>query len=537
MIEAYQKKGSDYLRNKKYALLGDEPGLGKTVQAILALDRYESCVLIICPKQVKQHWAKELMKWSCRKSVIIESTKDHIPTSGIIIINYDIVFRPKVIPRLKKMRFSTVICDEAHNLKNYKAKRSIAVLGKKYIKGRSERMWFLTGTPVKDRPKNIYNLISKTVPHLLSPYQGYIDYAIRFCGAYQIDGNWVDTGSSNEWDLSKRLEDFMLVRKYDDIKSNIPKVVFDTRYLKMDAQTKIIDTDIRDNSGNNIQNPLVQLGKNKVKHIIPHILGWLEEDKVVIFFKHHAVKDAIKEELGNVCCGYDGRINDKDKKKAIKDFTNDPIKTVFLGQLNACGEALDGLQFASATCVFVESQWSYSEYRQCYGRLRRKGQTKIVRVFNFIFSDSFEEIMGQVVQHKKRMTIDILPNKKEIKMFLEERIEGLEKEVQSLKKTVEALAGGTPQEVQAEIKTKVKTKVKTKEETKVKTKVKIEDLLETAKAIVSIDPALMQVIKKHNKEKFSVVRIKELPEEHFDSEKTFLDNLLSISKNKAKGEI
>ena len=125
----YQRGGIAYAMERDGVLIGDEPGLGKTIQAIGAVnaDPHARRVLVICPASLKLNWRNELRKWLVRPMSIGIAESDDFPKTDVVIINYDIVARHR--PVIDRIEWDCLIVDEAHYLKSPKAQRTKAVLG------------------------------------------------------------------------------------------------------------------------------------------------------------------------------------------------------------------------------------------------------------------------------------------------------------------------------------------------------------------------------------------------------------------------
>lgn len=147
----FQRLGINWLLNKDKAILGDDMGLGKSLQAIVAaLELNASRILIVCPASLKLNWAKEIIPF-CSDVAVINKTWE---PRRFTIVNYDVLkkFQEKII----KEKFELVIADEAHMIKNMQSQRSKA-FGK--IANKSKRVWLLTGTPIANKPIDFYNLL------------------------------------------------------------------------------------------------------------------------------------------------------------------------------------------------------------------------------------------------------------------------------------------------------------------------------------------------------------------------------------------
>ena len=148
----FQAAGVAFAKNKDGVLLADEMGLGKTVQALLLmnLDMEELGAgakprfLIICPASLRINWQRETAKWLTRPLPIhiiegrakSEAWDKIIAEGGVVIINFDIVEAHR--PDIDRVEWDRLTVDEAHNLRNPEAMRTIAVLGGNDEKARAK---------------------------------------------------------------------------------------------------------------------------------------------------------------------------------------------------------------------------------------------------------------------------------------------------------------------------------------------------------------------------------------------------------------
>jgi SWI/SNF-related matrix-associated actin-dependent regulator 1 of chromatin subfamily A len=181
---------------------------------------------VICRASLRLNWRKEILRWQIRKMPVhVVQAGDTFPniTTGWVVINYDIVGR--YLDEIRWMSWSLLICDEAHFLKNSKAKRTKYVLGG----GRgtdsvapipAAQRLLLTGTPIMNRPSELYTLI-----HYLDPqrWSSFWSYAKRYCGAFS-NGYGLQMGQAQNLDeLQARLRETIMVRRLKkDVLTELP---------------------------------------------------------------------------------------------------------------------------------------------------------------------------------------------------------------------------------------------------------------------------------------------------------------------------
>jgi len=203
----HQRAGVKFLATAKRALLADEPGLGKTAQAIRALkalqDKGEAVfpALIVCPNTLKKNWKREFEKWwpelnldiEVIKGTATQRRKQFDPTPDIVIINWEslrshsrlapygsvalakcqdcgghdervTLNRCEVHPReLNAIDFKAVIADEMHRSKEPKSKQTRALWS---ATGNADIRFALTGTPIANNVLDMWAIL-----HWLSPQE------------------------------------------------------------------------------------------------------------------------------------------------------------------------------------------------------------------------------------------------------------------------------------------------------------------------------------------------------------------------------
>lgn len=267
----YQKVGIAYSLSRQTTLIADPPGLGKTIQAIGVGNavRTPKRVCIICPASLKVNWKREWDKWSTlklssgiagtvqrsekgadgkRKTV----TQNFWPDTQVVIVNYDILDR--FAEKLRAVTWDLLIIDEGHYLGNRQTKRSRNVFGElKKVKGKWKwliqplpfrKRLILTGTPMLGKPEDMFNLIRQCDPHGLG--RDWIEFAYRYCGAYEGAFGLVTSGASNLGELQRTMrERFMLRREKREVLKELPDKRRELIMLPQDGLVKLVD---RENS-------------------------------------------------------------------------------------------------------------------------------------------------------------------------------------------------------------------------------------------------------------------------------------------------
>ena len=219
----YQRAGIAYAMVRPAVLIGDEMGLGKTIQAIgiINADPTIQKVLVVCPASLKINWARELAKWLVRPASVAIAN-GAFPAADIVVVNYDVL--KKHSEAIQSRAWDMLVVDECHYIKNPKAQRTTLALG---IKAR--RRVFLTGTPICNRPAELWTLVQSLDPSGLGrSWRGFHE---RYAGAFQHyvrtgRGSkmiWDVSGASNLDELQDRLRASVMVRRLKkDVLTELP---------------------------------------------------------------------------------------------------------------------------------------------------------------------------------------------------------------------------------------------------------------------------------------------------------------------------
>ena len=205
----YQLAGVAYAQERSSTLIADEMGLGKTIQAfgLINLDKTIANVLVVCPASLKLNWSREAKKWLTRPLKVSIANGAFQP-GGLVIVNYEQV--KKYRAQIDAVQWDLLIIDEAHYLKNAKADRTAAVLGRwdkvpaKIVRPiQAARKLFLTGTPILNRPEELWTLLQAIDKRGLGA--NWKAFHLRYCAAHQTRYGWDVSGASNLDELQAKL--------------------------------------------------------------------------------------------------------------------------------------------------------------------------------------------------------------------------------------------------------------------------------------------------------------------------------------------
>ena len=448
----YQRAGIASAVKRPSVLFGDEMGLGKTIQAIGIINADESIkrVLVICPASLRLNWARELKKWLVRPMVaVLANTEFWNSRAAITIINYDILTQNRA--DMAATDWDLIICDEAHMLKNPKAKRTEAVVGR-YVRGKCEvqplkarRRVMMTGTPIPNRPIEGWPIF-----HYLDPveFPSFFAYARRYAGATETNFGWDFTGASNLGELQERLRASIMIRRLKSEvltelppkRRNIIEIPSESaavreeleawdarqgRLVELREQAEAAkDSNDRDRYAAAVAALREATGAafaeiaalrrdtavEKIPYVIEHLQNALEsEDKLVVFAHHHAVLDALAAEFGRDAVSVHGQTPMAARQPAVDRFQTDPSCRVFIGGIQAAGVGLT--LTAASHVVFAELDWVPGVVTQCEDRCHRIGQQDSVLVEHLVLEGSLDARMAQILVQKQEVISKALDDK------------------------------------------------------------------------------------------------------------------------------
>jgi hypothetical protein len=426
-------------------LLADEPGLGKTAQALLAADAADAFpLLVVVPNVVKTNWAHEAALWTPRrKATVIHGDGDTIDGfADIVIVNYEILDRH--VGWLGNHGFRGMVVDEAHFIKNKSSQRSQHVLElSERIRARSANalLMALTGTPlindiedfkaiwqflgwIGEKKPNRALMAALEETGLTPADRGFyaaartsvIDLGIvrrrKVDVASDIPARRVadlpvelddEAGRSiraAEQELARRL-----VARYEAALAARP-VVVDIEGIDHDLVRRVAVAERKnagsDKTGDNVFTVMRKIGQAKAGLAADYAAQLARNvGKVVFFAKHIDVMDTAEQTFAKRGLRYASIRGDqtpKVRKANIEAFLTDPDVAVVVCSLTAAGVGLN-LQVAS-NLVLAELSWTSAEQTQAIDRVHRIGQTEPVTAWRIIAAQTIDSRLAELIDDK-----------------------------------------------------------------------------------------------------------------------------------------
>jgi SWI/SNF-related matrix-associated actin-dependent regulator 1 of chromatin subfamily A len=429
----YQKAGIAYAKEKGDVLIGDEPGLGKTIQALGIINQNEGKRnLIICPASIRLNWEREIRKWSVlgynrpervtAVNTILTASRGVSPTSDFNVVSYDLASRNDGLHEaLSEIEWDNIVVDECHYLKSTDAKRTQAIFGtakgqysKYFIGKKAKHVIGLTGTPLPNRPRECYT-IARALCWEAIDFMSFDAFCYRFNPSKKIDYNAVLEKKGRLPELQARLRtNFMIRRLKKDVLKDLPDKRYELTYIEPNgkikdvlAKERLLNFSIAD-----LKDPFSEIwgmvstvrremGEAKVPRVMEHVkylLDIVEVPKIVLFAHHKSVMDALTEGLRSYgVVQVRGGVSSVAKNNAVKQFIADANTRIFLGQLDAAGFGIDGLQAVCDHVVFAEPAWTPGTNEQAVDRCHRIGQhNNVVAQFLVVEGSLDERVLAAV---------------------------------------------------------------------------------------------------------------------------------------------
>lgn len=422
----YQKIGVKRLVNLPRALLADEMGLGKSPQAIVASNAIRfDLILILCPASVRSVWKYEYDRWNTcnRKAYVINSGAQTIPhDASVVICSYSISIQEKWIKRLKKFitdsETTLLICDEAHELKSWKAKRTKVAL---IELGRSTNyVWLLTGTPMKTSVTDLHSLATCCEPRYLGGKWGTkLEFSYYYSYAHPTPyGEGIEfRGIRNVEELRQNLSRFMIRRYKVDVQPQLPPKMYNNVYLDIGQQAdlpktdreKIVEAIVKQVTlmGTSYATLRHDLGVSKTKPFLEWLDTFIEanpKEPLVIFAIHKQVVKLIAEHLTKNGIRHGvltGDTSPRDRGSIVESFQSGEI-SCFVGNIIAAGTGIT--LHRACNVIFAELDWTPANLSQAADRLHRIGQKRTVNVWFMLALGTIDEDIIDVIQQKMKDT-------------------------------------------------------------------------------------------------------------------------------------
>ena len=422
-LRPFQIKGVSFIESQKgRVLLGDEMGLGKSIQTIAWMHLHKDLkpFIVVCPATLKLDWKQKIEEWiPTAKTEVLSGSNYHKPSGDFIIINYDIL--QGWLNYLLALHPKVLVLDEIHYAKSNKAQRTKAV--KKLCK-KITHIIALSGTPLINRPIEGFNAFNLIDPVLFPDYWMFVQ---RYCNAKRTGFGWDFSGASNTQELHEKLINSFMIRRLkkdvlpelpDKIRSFVPIELDNAKeYEKAEKDFVSYVQSIKDDEAAeraskaqalaSIEGLKQLAAKGKLNGMIDWIQDFLDvEEKLVVFVNHHFVSDALMKVFDKIAVKLDGTTSQANRQKAIDAFQTKPEIKLFIGNIQAAGLGIT--LTASSNVAFTELPWTPGAVVQAEDRCHRIGKKDSVNIYFLLAIRTIEEKIAKLIDNKRKVLDNVL---------------------------------------------------------------------------------------------------------------------------------
>lgn len=390
----YQKEGIEAGLRWQRFLIGDEPGLGKTLQSIGVVDTANAYpCLVICPSSLKINWQREFEKFTDKKALVLDNsvatTWPYLLRMGmqqVAIVNYeslrkffvwdiharkrkgqsfrlkDVVFCPDI------QIFKSVIIDESHRVKDPSAQQTI----------------FARGKDEDDEPRNLDRLSAELYSRCMIRREK-AKVLTQLPDKTRTD-LYVDISNRNEYELAAEdlAEYLRTYAKCEDYEIR--------RKMRMEALVKFMTLRALSSKG-------------KVRQAVDFVKTFLANGKpLILFCSLHEIVDELKKAFPKAV-SVTGRDSMNMKQAAVDAFQSGKAQLIICS-IKAAGVGLT--LTASSNVAFVEFPWTYADCCQCEDRAHRIGQKDNVTCYYLIGRHTIDRTLYDIIHKKKSIANQIM---------------------------------------------------------------------------------------------------------------------------------
>lgn len=430
-LRPYQQQATDFLAARPRAALYDRPRVGKTFPTIRAADKVGARnILWMTTGSARLGHAKRWVEIQQidRPITTLLSGQDTPRDEGVNIVSWALA-TTTFAEYFASRKWDVIVPDEAHRAMNRDTIRTKALYGDKCdgVGGFVEKadfVWPLTGTPTPSYAHAMWPTLRALAPERITAATGkpmaYWPFVNRYCRTIDDGFGIKIIGNRNAAELKQRLDGWHLRRTMADVRPEVPTIQVDTlpvhgRLNLPASELKLADEVAKALAKCTTDDQIIGILKKNVTHSaslrryiglakVDGCIEWAKDriedgtEKLVILAYHREVIDAMKAKLGDKCLVITGDTSPKDREDRMVRFQRDPSKHYVLGQLQACGEAID---LSSADEVLIaESSWSPTDNDQGMLRVVNTEKLEPTQAWFAALAGSLDEQIQQTVARK-----------------------------------------------------------------------------------------------------------------------------------------
>ncbi len=414
-LKPFQRAGVAYLLERRRAFLADEQGLGKTIEALAALQAGGAFpAVVVCPANLKLNWLRETRTWLPGRSVrLLTGRGEGAGAAGeadVTIVNYEILGAR--LGELLATAPRAAVIDEAHLCKNAAAKRTQAVHRLAAAVPPDGLVLALSGTPVLNRPSEL--IAQLRILGRLDEFGSGAQFGARFKGP--------DAHQRLHWHLrarcfARRCKSEVLPQLPAKTRSVVP-IELDNEAEYRLAERDVIawlrsqPFDLRELDAKVAAalraERLVRLNALKLlaaRGKLAAALSWIHDfrcsgERLVVFARHREIQRAVLERFPQALHIL-GEDSVAARDAALQSFQapDDEGNGLIICSLEVAGQ---GLTLTRASSVaFLELDWTPARHDQAEDRCHRIGQQDAVNAYYLLAAESVDETIARLLEHKR----------------------------------------------------------------------------------------------------------------------------------------
>jgi len=411
-LKPFQRAGVSYLLARRRTFLADEQGLGKTIEALAALEAAGAYpAIVVCPASLKLNWLREIGRWlPGRTAQALSGTGAGSGRADITVVNYDIVAAR--LDELTAMAPAALVLDESHYCKNAAAKRTQAVQRLSAEVPADGLVFALTGTPVMNRPAELISQLR--ILGRLADFGSGVKFGERFRGP--------DAHMRLHWHLRARC---FVRRLKADVLPQLPPKTRSIVPVELDneAEYRLAERDLvawlrsqplelgvldAKVAAALRAERLVRLNALKLlaaRGKLHAAMTWIHDfcssgERLVVFAHHREIQRAVLDRFPRAL-HIVGADSHGARDAALSSFQepDGPENQLIVCSIEVAGQ---GLTLTRASNVlFLELDWTPAKHDQAEDRCHRIGQVDAVNAYYLLAADSVDESISVLLERKR----------------------------------------------------------------------------------------------------------------------------------------
>lgn len=415
-LRPYQIAGVRYLCSASRAFLADEPGLGKTVQALAAIETMAAYpALVICPAPLQRSWLRESQRWlpADKTIVALEGASESVPVVDVLIVSYESLARHQQL--LAERQFDAVVADESHALRNREAQRTRAAI--EIAANVPTLRLCLSSAPMGDQPIDLAGQLA-FLGALDEEFGGFWSFVSRYC-APKDDGSTMRFGSARMDELAQRLRSTCYCRRTKRaVLAQLPAKSRAVHWLSLADREHYagVEESAREtlralasdpNSAESrkarleqVERVLHECGRQKTAAIARWVANFLATgEPLALFAQHRDVISALIESFPRAV-GITSSDDPAQRQRAIRAFQTGEAQLIICSMHAASvGPALT----RAAHVAFAEIAWSAAASERGEEQIHRIGSEQGTTAWYLVGDETIDELVLDVIAHKRVM--------------------------------------------------------------------------------------------------------------------------------------